>query len=175
MTVIAAEKVPDKTADTVRTGDAARGAEDTVRTGDTVQSDGSDSDQAASQQQATDRRSETTPVPAPVIPAQASAEPPAETPEPEAETERGKTRKARKAVRGKSAGGTKALVVWREGRVQYADDAVLVVDLDEAASPDTDVHDVVDRMTELREALDSPGRTDAVAALAEIIQDKALS
>jgi hypothetical protein len=78
-------------------------------------------------------------------------------------------------VRGKSAGGTKTLVVWREGRVHYADDGVLVVDLDEAASPDTDMHDVVDRLAELREALDSPGRADAVAALAEIIQDKALS
>jgi hypothetical protein len=96
-------------------------------------------------------------------------------PEPEPEADRGKTKRARKAVRGKSAGGTKTLVVWREGRVHYADDGVLVVDLDEAASPDTDVHDVVDRLTELREALDSPGRADAVAALAEIIQDKALS
>ncbi|HEU5332957.1 MAG TPA: hypothetical protein VFU73_09340 [Actinocrinis sp.] len=98
-----------------------------------------------------------------------------EAPEPEADAERGKTRRARKAVRGKSAGGTKTLVVWREGRVLYADDGVLVVDLDEAAAPDTDVHDVVDRMTELREALDSPGRAEAAAALAEIIQDKALS
>ena len=105
-----------------------------------------------------------------------SAESAPETPEPEPDAERGKTRKARKAVRGgKSAGGTKTLVVWREGRVQYADDGVLVVDLDEAASPDTDVHDVVDRLTELRDALDSPGRADTVAALAEIIQDKALS
>ena len=181
MTVIAAEKVPDKTDDTVRTGDTAHAA------GDTVQPDGldpdqasdqrptTDRDQAASRDQAVDRRPETTGAPVPVIPPQASAEPAPEAPEPEAETERGKTRKTRKAVRGKSAGGTKTLVVWREGRVQYADDGVLVVDLDEAASPDTDVHDVVDRMTELREALDSPGRTDAVAALAEIIQDKALS
>lgn len=95
--------------------------------------------------------------------------------EPEPEADRGKAKRARKTVRGKSAGGTKTLVVWRDGRVHYADDGVLVVDLDEAASPDTDVHDVVDRLTELREALDSPGRTDAVAALAEIIQDKALS
>jgi hypothetical protein len=95
--------------------------------------------------------------------------------EPEPEADRGKAKRARKAVRGKSAGGTKTLVVWREGRVHYADEGVLVVDLDEAASPDSDVHDVVDRLTELREALDSPGRADAVAALAEIIQDKALS
>jgi len=41
--------------------------------------------------------------------------------------------------------------------------------------PDHDVHDVVGRMSEPREALDFPGRADAVAALAEIIQDKALS
>jgi hypothetical protein len=95
--------------------------------------------------------------------------------DPEPEADRGKAKRARKAVRGKSAGGTKTLVVWREGRVHYADDGVLVVDLDEAASPDTDMHDVVDRLAELREALDSPGRADAVAALAEIIQDKALS
>src|SRR5579871_2907313 len=134
------------------------------------------------------------PTPDPVIPPQTRSESAAESagsteprtsaaqtpdsngePEPEPEADRGKTKRARKAVRGKSAGGTKTLVVWREGRVHYADDGVLVVDLDEAASPDTDVHDVVDRLTELREALDSPGRADAVAALAEIIQDKALS
>ena len=171
MTVIAAEKVPDKTDDTVRTGDTAHGAEDTVQSEGTVQSEDTTQSKATVQSEGTTQSS----APAPVIPAQASAEPAPEAPEPEADTERGKTRKARKAVRGKSAGGTKTLVVWREGRVQYADDGVLVVDLDEAASPDTDVHDVVDRMTELREALDSPGRTDAVAALAEIIQDKALS
>lgn len=109
------------------------------------------------------------------IPPQAAAEPAPEAPEAEPDAERGKTRRSRRTVRGKSAGGAKALVVWREGRVQYADDGVLVVDLDEAASADTDVHDVVDRLTELREALDSPGRAEAVAALAEIIQDKALS
>ena len=115
------------------------------------------------------------PVAPPAIPPQAAAEPAPEAPEPEPDAERSKTRKTRKSMRGKSAGGTKTLVVWREGRVQYADDGVLVVDLDEAASPDIDVHDVVDRLTELREAVDSPGRADAVAALAEIIQDKALS
>jgi hypothetical protein len=38
-----------------------------------------------------------------------------------------------------------------------------------------DVHEVVDRLAELRDAADSPGRTDAVTALAEIIQDKALN
>lgn len=94
--------------------------------------------------------------------------------EAEPDPERGRS-KRRKAMRNKSAGGTKALVVWREGKVQYADESVLVVDLDEAAAADTDVHDVVDRLTELREALDSPGRADAVALLAEIIQEKALN
>jgi hypothetical protein len=123
----------------------------------------------------------TEPSPDAVIPPQTRSESAVESAdsaasgEPEPEADRGKTKRARKAVRGKSAGGTKTLVVWREGRVQYADEGVLVVDLDEAASPDTDVHDVVDRLTELREALDSSGRSDAVAALAEIIHDKALS
>lgn len=102
------------------------------------------------------------------------------TPRPEAEAdgeqERGKVKKGRKAVRAaKSAVGTKALVVWKDGKVQYADENVLVVDLDEAASPDLDVHEVVDRLAELREAAETPGRADAVTALAEIIQDKALN
>jgi hypothetical protein len=120
------------------------------------------------------------PEPAPTAePAPEGPEPKAEadtrpSPEPEPDAERGKAKKGRKAVRGKGSGGTKTLVVWREGKVLYADDGVLVVDLDEAAAPDMDVHDVVDRLTELREALESPGRADAVAALAEIIQDKAL-
>jgi hypothetical protein len=56
-----------------------------------------------------------------------------------------------------------------------ADDSVLVIDLDEASSADLDVHDLVDRLTELREAVESAGRTEAVAALVEIIQDKALN
>jgi hypothetical protein len=111
---------------------------------------------------------------APAVPA------PVPTPRPEAETEgeqeRGKARKTRKTVRAKSAvGGTKALVVWRDGKLHYADDGVVVVDLDEAASPDLDMHEVVDRLAELREAADSAGRAEAVAALAEIIQDKALN
>src|SRR3954471_2025205 len=47
----------------------------------------------------------------------------------------------------RKAAGTKMLVVLKEGRVRYADaDTVLVVDLDEASSPDTDVHDVLDRL-----------------------------
>lgn len=81
----------------------------------------------------------------------------------------------RKSAPRKAAGGTKNLVVLKEGRVQYADpEAVLVVDLDEASSPDTDVHDVLDRLTELRDAVESPGKLDAVKALTELIQEKAL-
>ena len=95
--------------------------------------------------------------------------------DPDADADRGKSKKARKAVRGRSAGGTKSLVVWQQGRVHYADDSVLVLDLDEAASADLDVHDLVDRLTELREAQESTGRAEAVSALVEIIQEKALS
>lgn len=95
--------------------------------------------------------------------------------EAEGEAERGKAKKPRRAVRAKSAGGTKALVVWREGRLHYADENVLVIDLDEAASPDIDVHDVVDRLAELRDAAESTGRAETVAALGEIIQEKALN
>jgi hypothetical protein len=110
----------------------------------------------------------TAPVPEP----RASADP-----DPEAERG-GKSKRPRKAAAvrgGRTAGGTKALVVWHQGRVHYADDSVLVIDLDEAASPDMDVHDIVDRLAELREAADSPGRTEAVTALVEIIQEKALN
>ena len=81
----------------------------------------------------------------------------------------------RKSAPRKAAGGTKSLVVLKEGRVQYADaDTVVVVDLDEAASPDTDVHDVLDRLTELRDATESPAKADAVRALTDLIQEKAL-
>lgn len=110
-----------------------------------------------------------------------AAAPEASVPEPRAaaeadgEAERGKAKKPRRAVRAKSAGGTKALVVWREGRLHYADENVLVIDLDEAASPEVDVHDVVDRLAELREASESAGRAETVAALSEIIQEKALA
>jgi hypothetical protein len=59
--------------------------------------------------------------------------------------------------------------------VHYADaETVVVVDLDEAASPDTDVHDVLDRLTELRDAVEYPGKADAVRALTDLIQEKAL-
>jgi hypothetical protein len=81
----------------------------------------------------------------------------------------------RKSAPRKAAGGTKTLVVLKEGRVQYADaDAVVVVDLDDAASPDTDVHDVLDRLTELRDAAESPAKADAVRSLTDLIQEKAL-
>lgn len=81
----------------------------------------------------------------------------------------------RKSAPRKAAGGTKTLVVLKDGRVQYADaDAVVVVDLDEAASPDTDVHDVLDRLTELRDATESPAKADAVRSLTDLIQEKAL-
>lgn len=83
--------------------------------------------------------------------------------------------KRKSAPRKAAAGGSKTLVVLREGRVQYADaDAVVVVDLDEAASPDTDVHDVLDRLTELRDATESPAKAEAVRALTDLIQEKAL-
>lgn len=125
-----------------------------------------------------------TPTSAPVEPESAAPEaaaPEASVPEPrpapeaDGETERGKAKKPRRAVRAKSSGGTKPLVVWREGRLHYADENVLVIDLDEAASADVDVHDVVDRLAELRDATESAGRAETVAALGEIIQEKALS
>jgi hypothetical protein len=126
----------------------------------------------------------TAPDTAPEPPESAAPEPmapEASVPEPrpaadgDGETERGKAKKPRRAVRAKSVGGTKALVVWREGRLHYADENVLVIDLDEAASPEVDVHDVVDRLAELRDATESTGRAETVAALGEIIQEKALS
>jgi hypothetical protein len=84
------------------------------------------------------------------------------------------TKPKRKSTPRKAA-GTKTLVVLKERRVQYVDaEAVVVVDLDEAASPDTDVHDVLDRLTELRDAAESAGKADAVRALTELIQEKAL-
>ncbi|MFD0639155.1 hypothetical protein ACFQ9X_53790 [Catenulispora yoronensis] len=119
-------------------------------------------------------------------PAEPTAEPTAEVAEVPETTEEKETveekdeKKAaakpkRKSAPRKAAGGTKTLVVLKDGRVQYADtDSVLVVDLDEASSPDTDVHDVLDRLTELRDAVESPGKVDAVKALTDLIQEKAL-
>jgi hypothetical protein len=95
------------------------------------------------------------------------------TAEPEAASGRGKKRKS--APKAKSAAGTKSLVVLREGKVHYADESVVVLDLDDAAHPDTDVHDVVDKLSELRDAAESAGRTEAVALVAELIQAKALA
>jgi hypothetical protein len=93
----------------------------------------------------------------------------------EKEEKKSAAKPKRKSTPRKAAGGTKTLVVLKDGRVQYADtEAVLVVDLDEASSPDTDVHDVLDRLTELRDAVESPGKVDAVKALTELIQEKAL-
>jgi hypothetical protein len=65
--------------------------------------------------------------------------------------------------------------VFRDGKVHYADDTVVVLDLDDAAHPDTDVHDVVDKLSELRDAVESPGRAEAVSLVAELIQTKALA
>lgn len=87
----------------------------------------------------------------------------------------GKAAKKRKAAPKSRTAGTKSLVVLRDGRVHYADEAVVVLDLDDAAHPDTDVHDVVDKLTELRDAVDSPGRTEAVSLVGELIQAKALA
>ncbi|NUR61458.1 MAG: hypothetical protein HOV87_22770 [Catenulispora sp.] len=98
-----------------------------------------------------------------------------EVEEQEKEEKKSAAKPKRKSAPRKAAGGTKTLVVLKDGRVQYADtEAVLVVDLDEASSPDTDVHDVLDRLTELRDAVESPGKVDAVKALTELIQEKAL-
>lgn len=105
-----------------------------------------------------------------------AAEPAAElAAEPEAADDKAKAAKPKRKAAPRKAAATKALVVLREGRVHYADtEAVVVVDLDEAANPDTDVHDVLDRLTELRDAVEGPGRAEAVRALTELIQEKAL-
>ena len=102
----------------------------------------------------------------------------AEVPQPrvaEPESASGKGKKRKTAPKSKSVAGTKSLVVLREGRVHYADETVVVLDLDDAAHPDTDVHDVVDKLSELRDAAESSGRTEAVALVAELIQAKALA
>lgn len=93
----------------------------------------------------------------------------------ETESNAGKGKKRKAAPKAKAAAATKSLVVFREGKVHYADESVVVLDLDEAAHPDTDVHDVVDKLSELRDAVESPGRTEAVALVAELIQAKALA
>ncbi len=92
-----------------------------------------------------------------------------------AESNAGKAKKRKVAPKAKTAAGMKSLVVFREGKVHYADETVVVLDLDDAAHPDTDVHDVVDKLSELRDAIESPGRSEAVALVAELIQTKALA
>lgn len=102
----------------------------------------------------------------------------AEVPQPrsaESESSSGKGKKRKAAPKSKSAAGTKSLVVFRDGKVHYSDETIVVLDLDEAAHPDTDVHDVVDKLSELRDAIESAGRTEAVSLVAELIQAKALS
>lgn len=102
----------------------------------------------------------------------------AEVPQPrsaESESSSGKGKKRKAAPKSKSAAGTKSLVVFRDGKVHYSDETVVVLDLDEAAHADTDVHDVVDKLSELRDAIESVGRTEAVSLVAELIQAKALS
>lgn len=107
----------------------------------------------------------------PDVPKQRSSEPEA----PSAAEPAGKTKKRKSAPKSKSAAGSKALVVLREGKVHYADETVVVLDLDEASHPDTDVHDVVDKLSELRDAAESTGRAEAVTLVAELIQAKALA
>lgn len=118
------------------------------------------------------RSAESGPESGPESEAESEPEPePVEPPEPAA-----KVKKRKSAPRStKSAAGTKALVVFRDGKVHYADESVVVLDLDEAAHPDTDVHDVVDKLSELRDAAESAGRTEAVSLVADLIQAKALS
>ncbi|HWG28295.1 hypothetical protein [Actinospica sp.] len=122
--------------------------------------------------------------PAEEVPQPRSAEPEPQ-PEPEVEPEpaaaaapesgAGKGGKKRKSTPKPKTAATKSLVVFREGKVHYADESVVVLDLDDAAHPETDVHDVVDKLSELRDAVESPGRAEAVTLIAELIQAKALA
>jgi hypothetical protein len=108
-------------------------------------------------------------------PAEDVPQPRSAEPEPAAaESGGGKAKKRKAAPKAKTA-GTKSLVVFRDGKVHYADETVVVLDLDDAANPDTDVHDVVDKLSELRDAAESPGRAEAVSLVAELIQAKALA
>jgi hypothetical protein len=111
------------------------------------------------------------PQPGDGVPQPRSAEP---EPAVAAEGNSGKAKKRKVAPKAKTA-GTKSLVVFREGKVHYADETVVVLDLDDAAHPDTDVHDVVDKLSELRDAVESSGRSEAVSLVAELIQAKALA
>jgi hypothetical protein len=111
--------------------------------------------------------------PAEDVPQPRSAEP--ETSAAAPESGAGKAKKRKTAPKSAKAAGTKSLVVFREGKVHYADETIVVLDLDDAAHPDTDVHDVVDKLSELRDAIESPGRAEAVSLVAELIQAKALA
>ena len=111
--------------------------------------------------------------PAEEVPQPRSAEP--EVPAAAPDSGAGKAKKRKTAPKSAKAAGTKSLVVFREGKVHYADETVVVLDLDDAAHPDTDVHDVVDKLSELRDAIESPGRAEAVSLVAELIQAKALA
>jgi hypothetical protein len=111
--------------------------------------------------------------PAEEVPQPRSAEP--EAPASAPESGAGKAKKRKTAPKSAKAAGTKSLVVFREGKVHYADETVVVLDLDDAAHPDTDVHDVVDKLSELRDAVESTGRAEAVSLVAELIQAKALA
>lgn len=115
----------------------------------------------------------------PAEPAEGSEAPePAEMPQPrlaEGDSPSGKGKKRKSAPKSKAAAANKSLVVFRDGKVHYADESVVVLDLDEASHADTDVHDVVDKLSELRDAVESPGRAEAVALVAELIQAKALA
>ena len=107
-------------------------------------------------------------------PRSAEAETAAATSTTSSEGNSAKAKKRKVAPKAKTA-GTKSLVVFREGKVHYADETVVVLDLDDAAHPDTDVHDVVDKLSELRDAIESSGRSEAVSLVAELIQAKALA
>lgn len=108
-------------------------------------------------------------------PAEDVPQPRSAEPEPAAAESGGGRAKKRKAAPKAKTAGTKSLVVFRDGKVHYADETVVVLDLDDAANPDTDVHDVVDKLAELRDAAESPGRSEAVSLVAELIQAKALA
>jgi hypothetical protein len=152
----------------------------------TADAEGAENDQAAQDAPAAEQAAEpadggtdpsaepsTDPAPAAVAKAKPEDVPQPRGAEPESGSGKGKKRKS--APKSKSAAGTKSLVVFREGKVHYADETVVVLDLDDAAHPDTDVHDVVDKLSELRDAAESSGRTEAVALVAELIQAKALA
>jgi hypothetical protein len=169
------------------TVEEAENADKTGQEGESVNAAVATEESAATEPQTTepqsaDRTSKEQP-PAPETPAQeqpAEEVPQPRSAEPEAaatapESGAGKAKKRKTAPKSTKAAGTKSLVVFRDGKVHYADETIVVLDLDDAAHPDTDVHDVVDKLSELRDAIDSPGRAEAVSLVAELIQAKALA